>query len=104
MASRAIALGYACNFRYHTHVNATQRKTLAALFARPTRGDVRWPDIEVLFRSLGADISEGAGSRVRVALNGVRAIFHRPHPQKEVKKYAVESVRDFLKEAGIRPD
>ena len=28
--------------------------------------------------ALGAEISEGNGSRVRIALNGVRAVFHRP--------------------------
>jgi len=29
---------------------------------------------------MGAEVSEGSGSRVRIALNGVKAIFHRPHP------------------------
>ena len=50
-----------------------------------------------------AEISEGAGPRVRVALNGMRAVFHRPHPQKETDKGAIKSVRRFLSEAGIRP-
>ena len=50
-----------------------------------------------------AEISEGAGSRVRVAMNGVRAVFHRPHPQTETDKGAIKSVRRFLSEAGIRP-
>ena len=50
-----------------------------------------------------AEISEGAGSRVRVALNGMRAVFHRPPPQKETDKGAIKSVRRFLSEAGIRP-
>jgi hypothetical protein len=40
---------------------------------------------------------------MRVALNGVRAVFHRPHPQKETDKGAVRSVRRFLTEADIRP-
>jgi len=51
----------------------------------------------------GAEISEGEGSRVRVALNGVRAVFHRPHPHKEADKGAVRSVRRFMTEAGITP-
>jgi hypothetical protein len=62
-----------------------------------------WRDIEALFVACGADISEGQGSRVRVALNGVRAVFHRPHPQKETDKGAVRSVRRFPSEAGITP-
>ena len=43
------------------------------------------------------------GSRVRVALNGVRAVFHRPHPRKETDRGAVVSIRRFLTEAGIEP-
>lgn len=52
----------------------------------------------------GAEITEGSGSRVRVALNGVRAVFHRPHPQKEIDKGAVVSMRRFLEEAGLHVD
>ena len=38
-----------------------------------------------------------------VAVNGVRAVFHRPHPRKETDKGAIRSVRRFLTEAGITP-
>jgi hypothetical protein len=40
---------------------------------------------------------------VRVSLNGIDAVFHRPHPAKETDKGAVKSVRRFLREAGIEP-
>jgi hypothetical protein len=73
------------------------------VFASPVRASIAWRDIEALFVACGAEISEGQGSRVRVALNGVRAVFHRPHPQKETDKGAVKSVRRFLTEAGITP-
>jgi len=53
---------------------------LRDIFAHPVHADVRWSDIESLFEFLGAEIEEGKGFRVRVALNGVRAVFHRPHP------------------------
>ena len=62
-----------------------------------------WRDIESLMLACGAEISEGAGSRVRVALNGVMAVFHRPHPKKETDKGALKSVRRFLSEAGVSP-
>ena len=75
--------------------------TLQAIFATPVRASIVWSDMEALFRACGGDISEGSGSRVRVALNGVRAVFHRPHPRKETDKGAVKSVRRFLTEAGI---
>ncbi len=40
---------------------------------------------------------------MRVKLNGIRAVFHEPHPEKETDKGAVKSVREFLIEAGIEP-
>ena len=53
--------------------------------------------------ALGAERYKWNGSRVRVLLNGIKAIYHRPHPQKETDKGAVKSVRRFLEEGGIRP-
>lgn len=84
-------------------MNTRHRRTLEAIFERPERSDIAWRDIEGLFVALGAELSEGNGSRVRVALQGVRAVFHRPHPHKETDKGAVKSVRRFLQEAGVRP-
>jgi len=79
------------------------RATLDAIFATPVRAGIVWSDIEALLRACGAEIREGSGSRVRVALHGVRAVFHRPHPRKETDKGAVRSVRRFLTESGIEP-
>ena len=84
-------------------VDNKHRKTLEAIFEKPERANIEWKDIEALFVALGAEISEGSGSRVRVALKGVRAVFHRPHPQKETRKGAVKSVRRFLEAAGVKP-
>ncbi len=80
------------------------RKTLRAVFEDPVRSNVAWADIEKLFGALGAEVSEGCGSRVRVYLGGVRAVFHRPHPQKETDKGALRSVRRFLAGAGFEPE
>ena len=77
------------------------RKTLHAIFPYPIQSGVTWTDIESLFVACGAHIEERAGSRVYVELNGVAGHFHRPHPRKEARKRAVESVRRFLNEAGI---
>jgi hypothetical protein len=79
------------------------QRTLEAVFETPDRADIPWRDVESLFSALGAELSEGRGSRVRVALKGVRAVFHRPHPRKETCKAAVKSVRRFLQEAGVKP-
>lgn len=84
-------------------LSSKHRKTLQAIFDNPVRSDVEWKNVESLFIALGGDLGEGRGSRIRVALNDVRAVFHRPHPQKETDKGALKSVRRFLKEAGITP-
>ena len=84
-------------------MNQKHQGTLAAVFDDPVRSNIAWRDIEGMLKAAGAEITEGRGSRVRFALNGVRAVFHRPHPQKETDKGAVKSVRRFLTEAEITP-
>lgn len=84
-------------------MDSKHQKTLEAIFEKPERANIAWRDVEALFAALGAEISEGSGSRVRVALNNVRAVFHQPHPRKEASKAMVKSVRRFLEEAGVKP-
>ena len=78
-------------------------KTLAAIFAEPTRAHVKWKDVEALLKFHGAEVSEGQGSRVRVSLHEIRAVFHRPHPRPDIDKGALRSMRRFLSEAGVTP-
>jgi hypothetical protein len=84
-------------------MQSKHQRTLEAIFAKPVRANITWNDIEGLFIAVGAEVTEGSGSRVRVALNDVRAVFHRPHPHKETDKGALKSVQRFLKEAGKKP-
>lgn len=78
-------------------------KTLAAIFAHPTPGNIRWHDIEILLESLGAEVEEREGSRVAVILFGEVQVFHRPHPAPIADKGAVSSVRKWLKSHGVKP-
>jgi HicA toxin of bacterial toxin-antitoxin, len=82
-------------------MNNKQRKTLNAIFADPIPANIAWRDIVTLFEALGATITQGKGSRVRVLLNDQRAVFHEPHPERVTDKGAVKSVREFLVNAGI---
>ena len=84
-------------------LGSKHKKTLRAIFEDPVRSNVLWSDIEKLLIALGAEISEGRGSRIRIVLNNVRAVFHRPHPRKETDKGALKSMRRFLSEAGEKP-
>ncbi|MEM8673106.1 MAG: type II toxin-antitoxin system HicA family toxin [Cyanobacteria bacterium P01_G01_bin.67] len=85
-------------------MNNKHRQTLKAIFAVPIRSDIKWTSIESLFKALGAEISQGRGSRVRVSLNGVKAVFHEPHPERETDKGTVKSVNEFLENAEIKSE
>jgi HicA toxin of bacterial toxin-antitoxin, len=85
-------------------MNKKQRQTLKEAFSLPVRSDIKWTSIENLFKALGAEVSQGKGSRIRVSLNGVKAVFHEPHPEKETNKGAVKAVKEFLVNADIKPE
>jgi hypothetical protein len=85
-------------------MNSRHKKIMELVFKNPIQANILWADIERLLVALGAELSEGSGSRLRVKLNGVRAVFHRPHPQKTTDKGAVNSIRRFLGNAGVHYD
>ena len=84
-------------------MNSKNRKTLQALFARPTSASVFFADIEALVVALGGTVAEREGSRVRIVLLGEHWRCHRPHPGKEAKRYQVEELRELLERLGIKP-
>ena len=84
-------------------MNSKQKRTLAAIYTDPVSASINWKDIESLFISIGADVIEGNGSRVRFYSKDVIASFHRPHPKKEAKPYQVRDARSFLKQLGVEP-
>ena len=84
-------------------MNSKHRKTLAAVFAKPTSSSVVFSDIEALVKALGGSIHEREGSRVKLVLGGHEWRCHRPHPGKEAKRYQVEEARALLEQAGVKP-
>lgn len=79
------------------------QRTLELIYARPVSANVRWSDVEALFRELGGEMTEREGSRVEVFLFGTVRIFHRPHPSPDTDKCAVASIRKWLEENGVKP-
>jgi len=79
------------------------QKTLEALFAHPVSANIKWRDIEALFRELGAEISEREGSRVAIVLFDEVRVFHRPHPGPATDKGAVANIRVWLEMHGVKP-
>ena len=84
-------------------MNSKHRKTLAAVFAKPTSGAVAFKDVESLLVALGCELTEGAGSRVRFDKARLAYLCHRPHPAKAAKRYQSEEVRQYLERLEIKP-
>src|SRR6186997_3036771 len=82
-------------------MNQKHTRLLAAIFTDPARANIAWNDVESLLSGLGATITEGRGSRVRVELKGVAAVFPRPHPRRPARKGVVRALRDYLREADV---
>lgn len=80
------------------------RQTLERIFENPVSGTIRWNDIESLLRVLGAEITEGRGSRVRINYGSFLSVYHRPHPRPETVKGAVKALRNDLTRLGITPE
>lgn len=82
-------------------MNTKHRKTLTAIFTRPTPASIAFGDIESLVLALGGAVVEREGSRVKIELHGIQWRCHRPHPGKEAKRYQVEEARELLERAGV---
>lgn len=97
---------YACKLSLLTQydfVNSKQQKTLRAVFATPVSGTLDWADIESLLLAVGCQLIEGRASRVRFVKGTEIASFHRPHPEKEAKRYQIRLARAFLERLGVTP-
>ncbi|MDE0398149.1 MAG: type II toxin-antitoxin system HicA family toxin [Candidatus Poribacteria bacterium] len=87
----------------NVRLNKKHQKTLEAIFSTQVPATLQWRRIETLFMALGATRKEGSGSIVTFKLKDEDALFHRPHPQKEAKRYHVRKAREFLEQVGITP-
>lgn len=84
-------------------MNTKHRKTLIAIFARPTSATIPFADIEALIKALGGSVLEREGSRVKMVLKGEQWRCHRPHQGREAKRYQVEEARELLERVGELP-
>jgi hypothetical protein len=84
-------------------VNTKHRKTLQAIFVKPTSPSIVFNDIEALLIALGGEVHEREGSRVKITIRGEQWRCHRPHPGKEAKRYQVEEIRELLERIGEHP-
>ncbi len=88
---------------YYLYMKSKHRKILAAIFTDPVNGNTEWSKIESLLGAVGCRMIEGTGSSVTFEKNGIRAYFHRPHPDKAALRYRIKAVRKFLIKLGEAP-
>ncbi len=84
-------------------MKAKHSKTLAAIFAKPVNGNMEWHRIEALLVAVGCRTIEAPGSGVTFEKDGIRAYFHRPHPEKVALIYRIRDAREFLTKIGKTP-
>ena len=77
------------------------KKALARLKSRPK--DLTWSELQKIMVHFGYQEIAGGGSRrkffntkTKVSIN-----LHEPHPQPEIKMYAIDIVIEHLKEEGL---
>lgn len=81
-------------------------KTLARMQREPTPCDLRWDEVAAALGSLGFEAQNNEGSRRRFVhpANELAINLHKPHPQPEMKRYAVRQLVDFLRSNGFLED
>lgn len=82
----------------HKHENL-----IRTIFHDPISGNIHWREVESLLSHLGAKVEPLSGARIRVRLNRVEDILHRPHHSNVLDRSAVKHLREYLARAGITP-
>ena len=76
---------------------------LRMIFHDPPSGNIHWRDVESLLKHVGASLEPISGARVRVKLNRMEGILHRPHHSNVLDASGLMHVREFLARAGVTP-
>jgi hypothetical protein len=84
-----------------TNMGKKHNLTFDAITSKPDRHDIEWDDFLALLVFLGAKIKNQSGPAIGVRLNGIYAVFHKPHPGREIYPSDLKRIRRFFEEAGI---
>ena len=69
---------------------------IRSIFHDPPSGNVHWREIESLLKHVGASLEPISGARIRVNLNRMEDVLHRPHHSNVLDASAVLHLRGFL--------
>jgi hypothetical protein len=76
---------------------------IRSIFHDPPSGNVHWRDVESLLKHVGAALEPISGARVRVKLNRMEDVLHRPHHSNVLDASSLVHLREFLARAGVTP-
>jgi hypothetical protein len=76
---------------------------IRTIFHDPPSHNVHWRDIESLLKHVGAAIEPLSGARVRVQIERVEGVLHRPHHSNVIGTSTLLQVRELLGRAGVTP-
>lgn len=71
------------------------KKTLSTLFNCKTK-QVDWNDAVSLCQAMDIEVEQRDGSCVMLRAESAKLCLHSPHPQKEMKPYAIRQLRSFI--------
>lgn len=77
-------------------MNNKQRKILDKIMTTPVLANIKFDDIVSCLKSMGYEYQEREGSRVAFIIKDEELPLHKPHPQKEIKKYVVRNLQKFI--------
>jgi hypothetical protein len=76
---------------------------IRTIFHDPPSGNVHWREIESLLKHVGASLEPISGARIRVTLNRMEGVLHRPHHSNVLDASALLHLRQYLARAGVTP-
>ena len=76
---------------------------IRSIFHDPPSGNTHWREIESLLKHVGASLEPISGARIRVTLNRMEDVLHRPHHSNVLDAKSLLHLRGFLARAGVTP-
>lgn len=64
----------------------------------PVLATVEFDEVVRCLQAMGYDFKQNEGSRVSFSINSEVLPMHKPHPGKELKKYALRQLQQFIKQ------
>jgi hypothetical protein len=77
-------------------------RTYKTIFQHPISHNLRWHDVQALFRQLG-EVEEEANGNLKVTRNGQILVLHRPHTKDVAEVDDVMNLRHFLVQSETIP-